>query len=118
MSRLLENADGRDGLPRRYRDIVAELVRHLGGNPTEPEIIIVRRVATMALWCEQQEQRMAAGDPIDMASFTTACNSLRRLLADLGLDRRLQDVSPLSLRDQLLAERETEHGGKAWSGIV
>jgi hypothetical protein len=94
MSRLLEQADGRDGLPRRYKDLIASLVHHLGGDPTEPQVIILRRAATMALWCEQQEQRMAAGEDIDIASFTTAANSLRRLLADLGLERTMRDVTP------------------------
>ena len=28
------------------------------------------------------------------ASFTTAANSLRRLLADLGLERRAKDITP------------------------
>jgi hypothetical protein len=94
LSRLLENADGRDALPRRYRDIVAELVHDLGGSPTEAQTIILRRAATLAVWCEQKEAQLAAGGDLDIGPFTTAANSLRRLLCDLGLERRLRDITP------------------------
>jgi hypothetical protein len=37
---------------------------------------------------------MVAGGVLDLAEFTTAANSLRRLLSDLGLERRARDITP------------------------
>lgn len=37
---------------------------------------------------------MARGEDLDIAAFTTATNALRRLLADLGLERRAKDLTP------------------------
>src|SRR5690606_32608549 len=86
--------DGRSVLARRYRDVLAQLTADLGGDPSEAQSIIARRAATLAVWCEQAESAMASGGDLDIATFTTAANSLRRLLADLGLERRMRDVTP------------------------
>jgi hypothetical protein len=95
---FLEGVDGRSGLARRYRDILASLVSDMGGDPSEAQNLIARRSATLAVWCELAETAMAKGDNLDIAEFTTAANALRRLLSDLGLERRARDVTP-SLAD-------------------
>lgn len=86
--------DGRTSLARRYRDILGQLVADLGSDLTEAQAQIARRAVTLAVWSEQAEAAMAAGEPLDIAAYATAANSLRRLLADLGLERRMRDVSP------------------------
>lgn len=91
---FLEGVDGRSVLARRYRDILGQLVTDLGGDPSEAQSLIIRRAATLAVWCEQCEAGMAGGGTIDIAEFTTAVNALRRLLADIGLERRAKDVTP------------------------
>ena len=91
---FLDGVDGRGTLARRYRDILAQLVSDLGGDPSEAQAIIARRAATLAVWCEQCEADMASGKPIDIGEFTTATNALRRLLSDLGLERRARDITP------------------------
>ena len=83
---LLPDVDGRSGAMRRYKEILA------------------RRAATLAVWCEGAEGRMANGEALEIAPFTTAANTLRRLLADLGLERRMKDVTPTL--QQYLAGRE------------
>ena len=50
---------------------------------------------------------MANGKDIDIAEFTTATNALRRLLADLGLERRQRDLTP-SLEGYLAAKASGE----------
>jgi hypothetical protein len=105
---FLEGVDGRCVLARRYRDILASLVSDLAGDPSEAQSLIARRSATLAVWCELAEARMAKGDDLDIGEFTTATNALRRLLADLGLERRARDVTP-SLADiaaQIEADKE------------
>lgn len=97
------NADGRSATARRYRDVLAELISDLGGDPSGAQTAIARRASALCVVCEQAEAEMVAGGVLDLAEFTTAANSLRRLLSDLGLERRARDISP-SL-SQYLASR-------------
>jgi hypothetical protein len=91
---FLDSVDGRSVLARRYRDVLAALVSDMGGDPSEAQSLIARRSATLAVWCELAEAGMAKGDNLDIAEFTTATNALRRLLADIGLERRARDLTP------------------------
>ncbi|KAB0676706.1 hypothetical protein [Aureimonas leprariae] len=91
---LLPDVDGRSLIMRRYKDILAQLVVDIGGDPSEAQTIIARRACTIAVWCEQAEASMANGNGIDIGEFTTATNALRRLLSDLGLERRAKNVTP------------------------
>ena len=100
---FLDGVDGRSSIARRFRDFLAELVSDMGGDPSAAKLMICRRAATLAVWCEQSEAVMAGGENIDIAEFTTAANALRRLLADLGLERHAHDVTP-SLRNRMLQE--------------
>ncbi|WP_303810173.1 hypothetical protein [Sandarakinorhabdus limnophila] len=102
----IANVDGRTHGGRRFRELAADLAHHLGGSPTPPQQAIIQRAAALIIWCEGQETALANGADFDVAAFTTAANSLRRLLADLGLDRRLKDVTP-SL-EQFLAAKLAE----------
>ena len=87
-------ADGRSATARRYRDVLAELISDLGGDPSGAQTAIARRASALCVVCEQAEAEMVAGGVLDLAEFTTAANSLRRLLSDLGLERKLRDVTP------------------------
>lgn len=91
---FLQNVDPHSTTVRRYREIYAQLVEDMGGEPSEAQTIIARRAATLAVWCEAAEADMANGKALDIAAFSTATNTLRRLLQDLGLERRLRDVTP------------------------
>ena len=91
---FLENVDGRSALVRRYRDVLAQLISDIGGDPSEAQSLIARRAATLAVWCEQEEAVLASGKPLNIGEYATATNTLRRLLLDLGLERRMRDVTP------------------------
>jgi hypothetical protein len=69
-------------------------VSDLGGEPSEAQGIIARRATTLAVWCEQAESKAAAGEALNIAEFITATNTLWRLLLDLGLERRMKDITP------------------------
>jgi hypothetical protein len=90
---FLDGVDGRSALARRYRDILAQLTKDIGGDPSEAEAIIIRRATTLAVWCEQAEAEAAGGKPLNIGEYTTATNTLRRLLADIGLERRMKDIT-------------------------
>jgi len=93
---FLGDIDGRSTLYRRYRDIHNQIIRDLGEAPSEAQSLIARRASTLAVWCEQAESEMAGGGDLDIQSFTTAVNSLKRLLEVLGIKRRPKDISDLA----------------------
>lgn len=95
-SRLFVDAvDGRSAIARRYRDLVAEHSSDLGGAEvlSEAQRQMIRRAASLACWCENIECKLAEGEDIDIGPYTTATNALRRVLVDLGLERRSKDVT-------------------------
>lgn len=91
---ILAGVDMRTHGGRRFKELCADLVDHLGDDPTAPQFAIIRRAAALAVWCEQAEADQAQGGEFDVASYTTAANTMRRLLSDLGLERRARDVTP------------------------
>jgi hypothetical protein len=91
---FLDGVDGRSVIARRYRDILAQLTRDIGGDPSEAQSIIIRRATQLAVWCEQAEAEAAGGKPLNIGEYATATNTLRRLLLDLGLERRMLDITP------------------------
>lgn len=93
-SAVLPGVDGRSIIARRYREILEALVSDMGGDPSEAQQQIARRAATIAIDCEQQDAAAARGEPLDVKTYTTASNSLRRLLESLGLERRARNVTP------------------------
>ena len=92
-STFLDGADGRSALARRYKDLLGEMIRDMGGDPTAAQAAIARRAATLCVWCERAEASMSAGDEIDIGTFATTANAMRRLLVDLGLERKARDVT-------------------------
>jgi len=103
-SRLfVEGLDGRSALARRYRDLVAEFTADLGGDPSEAQKQLIRRAASLSTWCEAQEVRLANGEEIEIGPLTTAANSLRRILQDIGIERKLRTINGSRL-EQLLGD--------------
>jgi hypothetical protein len=99
-SDVLAGVDQRSATFRRYRDILASLCADMGGDPSEAQMQIARRAASLSVWCEAADTAAVNGQPFDIAAYTTASNSLRRLLVDLGLERRARNVTP-TLRDYI-----------------
>lgn len=106
-SLFIDEVDERSMVARRFRELLAQVATDLGGDLTAAQQAIARRACALAVWCESCEPEMDKGNELDIGQFTTAANSLRRLLADLGLERRAKDVTP-SLADitrQIHADR-------------
>ena len=91
---VLCGVDGRSLMARRFREIHAGIESDLGGDLTEAQRHLVARAATLAIWCEAREVELAEGAEFDAGAYATIANALRRLLADLGLERRARDVTP------------------------
>ena len=103
---LLAGIDRRSLAYREYCDVVSDLVQHLGGEPTVAETAIAEEAAGLIVWCRRQRLVLLEGGDFDVAAYTTAVNSLRRLIADLGLARRAKDVTPTL--EQFLARHAEE----------
>lgn len=101
----LPGVDGRSWAARRYRELVAQMSADLGGDLTAASTAVICRAATLITWAEQAEAGFARTGKIDVQQYTTAINALRRLLADIGLDRKARDVTP-DLNDWIAAREE------------
>lgn len=102
---ILEGVDMRTHGGRRFKELAADLFEHVGGNPTAPQVAIIRRAAAIAAWCEAQEAAQASGGDFDIAAYGAAANTLRRLLSDLGYQPPQRDVTP-SLQDYIRQRAE------------
>jgi hypothetical protein len=61
---------------------------------------IIDNVAVLGAALDNIAYRYLAGEPVELIKFATLANAQRRLLADLGLERRALDVTP-DLRDYI-----------------
>ncbi len=102
---FLGDVDGRSREARRYHDVYAALIAHLGGEDHASEVKrhLAKRASALIIWAEMEEARLATGEVLDVQVYTTAVNALRRLLCDLGLERVARDVTP-PLADYLNAK--------------
>ncbi|HEY6676326.1 MAG TPA: hypothetical protein VIZ87_06025 [Terrimicrobium sp.] len=91
---LLSGIDPHTLAYREYRDAVADLVEHLGSDPTAVQRAIIEEAAGLIVWCRNARLALLKGEDFDVGKYTTATNTLRRLLADIGQERRLKDITP------------------------
>ena len=92
----LDHADKRGPVARRFKDLVSLVTSDVGGPDvtSEAQRQIIRRIASLSVWCESQEAEMADGREIDILRFGRTANSLRRLCEAIGLERRQKDITP------------------------
>jgi hypothetical protein len=92
----LDHVDKRGPVVRRFKDLVALVTADLGGpdHLSEAQRQIIRRIASMSVWCESEEAKMADGTEVDIDRFQRTANSLRRLCESIGLKRVARDITP------------------------
>jgi hypothetical protein len=97
---------------RRFIDLVAEHVFEMGGAATltEAQIGLIRRVSAMECALELQEDRLAAGEEVDLDAFARVSSHCRRIWETLGLRAPKRDTTP-SINEIVAA-----HGGRPPSG--
>lgn len=93
--RTLGDIDARTAAFRRFKELVASYTSDLGGDLTTAQSAIIQRAVSLQVWLEDAEASYASSGELDIATYTTASNALRRLLADIGLDRKVTDVLDL-----------------------
>ena len=104
-SALLHGVDERSLTARRYREVSAAITSDLGGEThlSEAQDQIVRSAAGLVVMREALDARVVNGEQVDVAEYCRISNSLRRLLATIGLERRAHDVTPTI--DEIARER-------------
>ena len=90
---LETGVDRRSVYARRLRDILGNLVADGGGwgHVSEAFAALCRRAAVLTLEAEKLKCKLALADTSDTdlaLTYTTITNSLRRVLADIGLQRK------------------------------
>jgi len=108
---LMAGIDQRSLPYREYQDAVAELVHHMGNDPTATELAMIEEAAGLIVWCRASRLTLLQGEKFEIGPYTTAVNSLRRLLMDLGLEQRLHDVTPNL--EQFLAQKARQKAREA-----
>lgn len=98
-SAFVPGVDQRSAWVRRGKDVESSLLAELGGaeHVTAQQRLLVRKIAVLETELNRREQRFAeAGEATDeeLAGYSTVVNAQRRLLADIGLERRARDVTP------------------------
>jgi hypothetical protein len=95
-SALLTGLDHRSAPARRFRDVINSLASDLGGADvlSEAQIHLVRSAAGLIVLRERLDLRALNDERIDVSEYCRISNSLRRLLATLGLQRTAKDVTP------------------------
>ena len=98
----IDHADGRTLASRRAKALIAAFETDLGGADrlTTAETALIARAALLATMCESHEAEWLQSGEIKVETYTACCNTLRRLLQSVGLQRRPRDVTP-SLTDYL-----------------
>lgn len=81
------------------RDVRAELVAHVGGNPTATQKALIERAVWLSLHVAQLDAKAAEGRGLtehDSRTYLAWSNSLTRTLAQIGLKKTLPNTPKLS----------------------
>ncbi len=105
--RTLADLDRRTTAARRAFELRDSLIDDLGGEPAVSAMkrAVVEAAATMGAMIEDMAARYLEGQPTDLALYATLANAQRRLLADLGLERRAKDITSETDLQRYLRER-------------
>jgi hypothetical protein len=79
-----------------------QIILDLGGEASLSAMkrVLVDKVAILEASLNNLAAAYLAGEAVEMIRFATLANAQRRLLADLGLERRAHDITP-DLRDYI-----------------
>jgi hypothetical protein len=95
-SRVLDGVDGRSWPARRFREVSAALGSDLGGTEhlTEAQLQLCRSAAGLVILRESLDVQAAKDGPeaVNVPTYALICNSLRRVLTTIGLQRVPKDI--------------------------
>jgi hypothetical protein len=93
----LSDLDSRTKAARRALTLRAGFLVDLGGsdNSSTAQTELAQRGAVLGAMLEDREAKYLSGDGINLTEYCTLVNAQRRVLADIGLERRQKDVLTL-----------------------
>jgi hypothetical protein len=105
----LAELDGRTIAAKQAHATINAIESDLGGaeNITTAKRQIIESAAVTSAMVADLGSRWLAGEQIDLALFTTLCNSQRRLLESIGFERIAKDLTP-SVNAYLAQKNSTE----------
>lgn len=94
--RTLDDLDRRTKAGQAALKLRDDMAADLGGwdRLSAMQRELVSNAALLGAMIEDAGVTYLKGEPVDLAEFMALTNAQRRLLADLGLDRRLTNVTP------------------------
>lgn len=98
--RTLDDLDRRTRAAQATFELRDQIAKDLGGidRLSAMKREIVDSAALLGAMIKDAGATYLSGDPVDLGEFMALTNAQRRLLADIGLERRARDVTP-SLQD-------------------
>jgi hypothetical protein len=92
-----DRLDGRTTIAKAIRERIEAIETDMGGADglSHARRSLVRRVVWLEAIIEHSEQKLAAGEGIDLGGHTQAINSLLGLYRLIGLERRARSVERL-----------------------
>ena len=109
---FLADTDGRLVAARRFRTGLAQIISDLGGDPSTGQRMLARRIAMLDTAAEQIEAQAISGARFEHETYCSVVNTLNRLLAAIGLERRQRDVTTnptfADIRRELDANQDAE----------
>ena len=101
----LRSIDGRTAIGRRLRQIVRELVAHVGGQPSAPQRYLIDRVAVDLVRLEMLDAKIASAtfSAHDGRVAHALRNSVRLALRELGLQSSAPKIDPMARLHEALA---------------
>src|SRR5262245_33906273 len=74
---------------------------------------LAQRASVLGAMLEDAEARWLKGEPVELPEFCTLVNAQRRVLSDIGLERRQRDATPtlVSVLNAHAAKSQNDAGG-------
>ena len=104
----LAKVDGRTREGRLLREHTAELLDHIGGDPSAPQRRLVELASNLALHMALMDRRFVQANAVterEGRQYLAWANAYRRTLQAIGLDRRAPSAPSL---DEYLASKAAE----------
>jgi hypothetical protein len=82
--------DGRRSTAKRFRDLVRDFARDLGGETslTSAEGALVKQAAAVTVLGERLQIALLNGEPVEVNDLIRSANAVTRIMLALGVSRR------------------------------
>jgi hypothetical protein len=92
----LDDLDQRSVAFRYASGLKASFISDLGGfdNTTAAQRELAQRASILGAMCEDAETQWLKGEPLDRNAYLATVNCQKRVLTEIGMERRQKDVTP------------------------